>query len=439
VGEVCYDLVMMDLSGISSVQEREELMHQFWCLFPTSRLSALIREEDRLAIESRVPEGAFTFLSSPLTSDEVREWFKSQEKSLNEPSVQKILPDPALFDSLFAIVRTSNSAMKALLSKVRAVARTESTVLLTGETGTGKGMLARLIHHSSGRWEYPFVSVQCSAIAETLLESELFGHEKGAFTGAIRRKPGKFEIAQRGSVFLDEIGTISPATQLRLLQILEEKVFQRVGGEESLHADVRIIAATNSDLLQRAREGSFRMDLYYRLNVFPIEIPPLRERTEDIPDLVHTFLQRLNRIYRKEIQRLDNRVMEGFLSYGWPGNVRELENLIERAYILEPSDILTPGSFPPEITGSETGSRIPSPDVTKTLAEVRKTCLDLTERLYLQSLLEENQGRIDRTAAAAGIGVRQLHKLLTRHDLRKENFRPGPIKGSRNSERVDQS
>jgi len=342
---------------------------------------------------------------------------------MSESPGMKALPDPVLSDSLFAIVQTRSPAMKEVLSEVSAVAPTESTVLLTGETGTGKGMLARFIHYVSNRRENPFVSVQCSAITDTLLESELFGHEKGSFTGAIRRKPGKFEIAQKGSIFLDEIGTISQTTQIKLLQFLEEKVFQRVGGEETIQADVRIIAATNSDLRQLTREGSFRLDLYYRLNVFPIEIPPLRDRSEDIPSLVDTFIRRLNRVYRKEITGLHNQVMEGFLSYSWPGNIRELENLIERAYILESSKVLTAGVFPREITKSSTLNRTYGPDMNKPLAEVRKEYIDKIENYYLCNLLRMHNGRIDKTAMAAGIGVRQLHKLLTRHGIRKEDFR----------------
>ncbi len=320
------------------------------------------------------------------------------------------------------VMRTSNPQMQAVLRKVAAVAPTESTVLLTGETGTGKTVLARILHYQSLRRKHPFVSVQCSAVAEGLLESELFGHEKGAFTGAIRRKPGKFELAQHGSIFLDEIGTLSAAAQIKLLKVLEEKEFQRVGGEETIHSDVRIIAATNSDLKQLILEGTFRSDLYYRLNVFPIEVPPLRERREDIPLLVEAFLQRLDKVYRKRIFGLEPAVLEAFQRYTWPGNVRELENLVERAYILESGSVLRAENFPSDLFGASP----PAPagiDTNRPLREFRAEWTRHAEATYLKALLRRNSGRIACSARAAGIGVRQLHKLLARHGIRKEDFR----------------
>ena len=201
-------------------------------------------------------------------------------------------------DSL-EIVQTRCPGMKTVFDKIRSVAPTKSTVMLTGETGTGKGVMANLIHKHSNRSEAQFISVHCGAIPDTLLESELFGHEKGAFTGAVRRKLGKFEIAKGGTIFLDEIGTVTPSAQIKLLQILQDGTFQRVGGEETLEANVRVIAATNTDLKRMCDDGLFRKDLYYRLNVFPIEIPPLRERMEDIPHFVDVFLRKMNKFHLK--------------------------------------------------------------------------------------------------------------------------------------------
>jgi transcriptional regulator with GAF, ATPase, and Fis domain len=265
--------------------------------------------------------------------------------------------------------------------------------------------------------------VHCSAIPDTLLESELFGHEKGSFTGAVRRKLGRFEIAQGGTIFLDEIGTLSASTQSKLLQVLQERRFQRVGGEETIESDVRIIAATNADLQKMSDEGHFRVDLFYRLDVFPIEIPPLRDRLQDIPALVEVFLNRLNRNRPGKAVGIHPRVLDAFRRYHWPGNIRELENLVERAFILEKSTLLTPSSFPAELFGGEKESPVMAVDSSRTLDEVRKECVESIERQYLIDLLSRYRGRMDRSAEAAGIGVRQLHKLLKRHRIRKEKFK----------------
>jgi transcriptional regulator with GAF, ATPase, and Fis domain len=314
--------------------------------------------------------------------------------------------------------------MQAVFEKIRSVAPTKSTVLLMGETGTGKGVMARLIHHHSNRQDSQFISVHCGAIPDTLLESELFGHEKGAFTGAVRRKLGKFEIAHGGTIFLDEIGTLTPSAQIKLLQVLQDGTFQRVGGESTIQVNVRVIAATNIDLKKMCDEGLFRKDLYYRLNVFPIEIPPLRERTEDIPHLARCFLTELNRYEPKEILDVHPRVMSAFSSYSWPGNIRELENLIERAYIMETSCELTSGSFPGEIFESETGGAPAAPEkALLTLADFRRREVELIERRYLWDLLEGHKGRIKQSAQAAGITTRQLNKLMTKYGIRKEKFK----------------
>jgi transcriptional regulator with GAF, ATPase, and Fis domain len=321
--------------------------------------------------------------------------------------------------------------MKKVFDKVKLVAPTRTTVLITGETGTGKGVLAKLIHRHSNRCDNQFISVHCGAIPETLIESELFGHEKGAFTGAFQRKLGKFEIAHGGTIFLDEIGTITSSTQIKLLQVLQDRTFQRVGGEESIETDVRIIAASNMDLENMCVDGIFRKDLFYRLNVFPIEIPPLRERIEDLPLLVGTFLRNLNKMYQKNINDLHPQVMEAFVSYSWPGNIRELENLIERAYILETASILTPESFPSEIFVFDTPKAQVSLDISLTLSEVRQQGIENIERSYLKQILTLNEGRIKCAAKSAGITPRQLHKLLSKYGIRKEEFKRASLQTDR--------
>jgi transcriptional regulator with PAS, ATPase and Fis domain len=256
-----------------------------------------------------------------------------------------------------------------------------------------------------------------------LLESELFGHEKGAFTGAIRRKLGKFEIADKGTVFLDEIGTISTPMQVKLLQVLQDKIFYRVGGEENIKSNTRIIAATNSNLSQLAEEEKFRPDLYYRLNVFQIELPPLRDRLEDLPILVDQILIKLGKYLRKGIESVHEEVMNAFYEYEWPGNIRELENLLERAYILENSSVLTTKSFPIKLFKEKYRRLVKPFDTTLTLAELRKVEIARIESEYIKSLLSKNMGKINETAKQAGIGVRQLNKLMNNYNLKKEDYK----------------
>jgi transcriptional regulator with GAF, ATPase, and Fis domain len=236
--------------------------------------------------------------------------------------------------SMFEEIVGESPALKAVLSRVAKVAPTDSTVLITGETGTGKELIARAIHKRSQRSSRAFVSVNCAAIPLTLIASELFGHEKGAFTGAFQRRLGRFELAEGGTIFLDEIGELPAETQIALLRVLQEREFERVGGTQPMRTDVRVITATNRDLESAIAAGAFRKDLYYRLNVFPITIPPLRDRREDIPTLVEYFIHRYSRMAGKKIGTIEKRTLELLESYSWPGNIRELQNVIERSVIV---------------------------------------------------------------------------------------------------------
>jgi transcriptional regulator with GAF, ATPase, and Fis domain len=325
-------------------------------------------------------------------------------------------------DSL-ELVQTKSPNMRKVFDNIRSVSPTKSTVLLAGDTGTGKSVLAKLIHQHSNRRDAQFISVHCGAIPDTLVESEMFGHEKGAFTGAIKRKLGKFEIAKGGTIFLDEIGTITPSAQIKLLQVLQDGTFQRVGGEEILKTDVRVIAATNADLKKMCDEGQFRKDLYYRLNVFPIVIPMLRERIEDIPMLIKTFLGNLNNFSLKKIYSTHPHVLEAFSRYSWPGNIRELENLIERAHILETSDELTPESFPNELFESDANPVFIPSSETLTLTQARQRGVEEIERNYLKDVLTRHKGKIGESAEAASISTRQLNKLMNKHGIKKEEFK----------------
>src|SRR5271167_3148794 len=262
-------------------------------------------------------------------------------------------------------------ALAAVIEKVKLVATTDSSVLILGETGTGKELVARAVHSNSERRNRPLVKVNCAALPVGLIESELFGHEKGAFTGAIDRRIGRFELAHGGTIFLDEIGDMPPDLQAKLLRVLQEHEFERLGGSNLIKVDVRVIAATNRDLLRSATEGTFRQDLYYRLNVFPIQLPPLRERREDIPPLVHYFVRRFSLKIGRKITRIQRETMERLVSYGWPGNVRELENVIERAVILSrgielevgPDVLPETGVVPMQSPASRTAQDERSPEV----------------------------------------------------------------------------
>jgi transcriptional regulator with GAF, ATPase, and Fis domain len=317
----------------------------------------------------------------------------------------------------------ASRAMAHVRKLVAQVAPSDASVLVLGESGTGKELVARGVHEASQRCDGPFVPVNCGAIPGELLESELFGHEKGAFTGAVRKKLGKFEIAKGGTILLDEIGTITPAAQIKLLGILQDGIFQRVGGEETIDANVRVIAATNSNLKEMSGKGTFRKDLYYRLNVFPIEVPPLRARREDIPFFVAGFLEKLNSFQSKAIHDVHPQVLEALQRYSWPGNIRELENLVERAYILEKSAVLTPESFPGELFESALPSADTQVNASLHLAEVRRIGIAQIERRYIKELLGRNHGRINQSAAEAAVTTRQLHKLMKKYGIRKEEFK----------------
>src|SRR5467141_3715681 len=243
--------------------------------------------------------------------------------------------------SMFEEIVGSSPALQAVLSRVARVAPTDSTVLITGETGTGKELVARAIHKRSQRSARPFVSVNCAAVPPSLISSELFGHEKGAFTGAQQRRLGRFELAEGGTIFFDEIGELSAEAQIALLRVLQEREFERVGGSRPISTDVRVIAATNRNLRAAIAAGTFRLDLFYRLNVFPIEVPPLRQRKEDIPMLLEYFVKRYASRAGKNIRAIDKKTLDLFQSYEWPGNIRELQNVVERSVIVSSGDVFS--------------------------------------------------------------------------------------------------
>lgn len=400
-------------------------LQPFWQLYPTIEIVVMSHQDMLREAVMAVKAGAGDYLTYPFVPEEVKLVTETVRASMIARSELEYLRDQFWETQSLEIIKTKSPQMKAVYDKVRSVAPTRSTVLLMGETGTGKGVLANLIHQHSNRRDAQFISVHCGAIPDTLLESELFGHEKGAFTGALKRKLGKFEIARGGTIFLDEVGTITSSAQIKLLQILQDGIFQRLGGETTLEAKVRIIAATNADLKKMCEDGQFRKDLYYRLNVFPIEIPPLRDRSGDIPHLMEGFLKKLNNFNSKEIYHINADVLDGCKHYPWPGNIRELENLIERAYILETSTALTSENFPVELVESGTSPATLLVDSSLTLAEARRQSIENFERNYLKELLTQQKGKIKESAKFAGITTRQLHKLMAKYGIRKEAFKKG--------------
>jgi DNA-binding NtrC family response regulator len=421
-----YDLIFIDIDFLCKKVDGlnyKKALQPFWELHPSIEIIVISSQDQIREAVKAVKAGARDYLTYPISPEEVKYVSDSINDSVIIESELDYLRDKFWQVDSSKIVQTKSASMKAVFNKIRSVSPTRSTVLLIGESGTGKSLMAKLIHQHSNRRDAQFISVHCGAIPDTLLESELFGHEKGAFTGAVRRKLGKFEIAKGGTIFLDEIGTITPSAQIKFLQILQDGTFQRIGGEETFKANVRGIAATNADLKKMCDEGKFRIDLYYRLNVFPIEIPPLRERIEDLSILADVILARLNKFYPKEIHSVHPRVMDSFKKYLWPGNIRELENLMERAYILETSLVLTPESFPNELFDSESSRvSIPSSD-SLTLAQTRQRGIEEIERNYLKDVLARNKGRINESARNAGITTRQLNKLMNKYGIRKEEFK----------------
>jgi DNA-binding NtrC family response regulator len=428
--------VVLDLRLVEDARERT--FDALRRAFPAAQLIALAPADRMRDLVAAVKAGASDYLTYPLREEELVHVRECIDRTALAPELPDHLAGDFWSEDALEIVGATSEAMGKVFRKIRQVAETRSTVLLTGETGTGKSLMARLIHAHSSRRDQPFAAVHCGAIPDTLVESELFGHERGAFTGAERRKIGRFEAADGGTIFLDEVGTIGIPVQVKLLDVLQERTFHRVGGENAIQVDVRIIAATNLDLAEASEQGEFRKDLYYRLNVFPIALPPLRERRGDIPVIVESFLKKFAELHEKDVKTVDTSVMDALEKYDWPGNVRELQSVIERAFIMESTTVLTPDSFeelmprpvpvqpvtlPPESTLPAPQQESSHADPAEPLAVVRKRAADAAEEAYLRDKLSAHAGRIADTARSSGITVRQLHKLMVKHGLRKEDFK----------------
>lgn len=347
--------------------------------------------------------GAYDFLTKPLSLDRlsliVKRALAGRELEIRHSSLQQELDAKASFESIIG----KSAEMQRIFQMVRKAADSKASVLITGESGTGKELIANALHNLSPRKNHPFIKVHCAALSETLLESELFGHEKGAFTGAAARKRGRFELANTGTIFLDEIGEINQNVQIKILRVLQDKRFERVGGEDTLEVDVRVIAATNRNLEEEIAQGRFREDLFYRLNVVHIQVPPLRDRKDDIPLMLNAFLDEFNRENNKSITGFDTRSRSALYKYDWPGNIRQLRNCVESAVVMCSGNEITLEDLPPTVRGAAESNVIQVP-VGISMAEA--------EKIIIQQNLASNQGNKSKTADILGIGRKTLHRKL---------------------------
>jgi two-component system response regulator AtoC len=396
-GIMIADLVMPGMDGI-------ELMKKAKAQQPDIEVIIITAYASIPTAITAMKEGAYDYIEKPFCPERaellVKKLAEHRELIEENLSLRQKLEDRYRFENIIA----KSSKMQRVIEVIKVVAKSNVTILITGESGTGKELVARAIHSQSDRSSKPFVAVSCAALPESLLESELFGHEKGSFTGAYAQKKGKFEFANGGTLFLDEIGEMSANIQVHLLRVLEEKEFTRVGGNEPIKVDVRVISATNKDLRRAIEKQEFREDLYYRLNVVNIELPPLRERKEDIPLLAEHFLHKFAAENRKEVTEFSPEVIESLLAYDWPGNIRELENSIERAIILSRDSSITTADLP-----QENVSLVSSASIGKNLKEVEKT--------HILNVLRETGENYSEAARILGVSRMTLYNKAKEYGL----------------------
>jgi DNA-binding NtrC family response regulator len=410
-----HDLVLLDLeigsvNGIDVLPEIKEIDDSIIVLILTGHTDI------HTAVDA-VKKGAYDYISKEVGDEEIllriEKALDKRNDTLTLQNLKRAVDDRYKFQNIIG----KNKKMSDIFGLVETVSDTDVTVLITGETGTGKELIARAIHFNSQRKNQPFWEVNCTAISETLMESEVFGHEKGAFTGAFRQKPGKIELANKGTLFLDEIGDMPLALQGKLLRFLQDKVFERVGGTEKLTSDVRIVSATHRDLEKMIEEEKFREDLYYRLNVVKIEVPPLRERIDDLPMLIDHFLQKANSKYKKDISGLSKAAFEIAASHTWQGNVRELENLIEKIVLTAKDNIITPEEIQKHL-------KKPKPGISETKSRFNfdgslETLREQVEVEYLKYLMQKFHGNIRLIAETAGLDKRSIYYKIKQYSIDK--------------------
>jgi two-component system response regulator HydG len=411
------DLVMEKMDGIALLQKVKAQIPHLPVIMVTGFGSI------QSAVEA-MKLGAADYLTKPSNNDELLiKIRRTLESSMKDRELQ-LLREEFQKTYTFANIVTRSSKMREIIRQIQQVANTDVTILIQGESGTGKELVARALHFTSIRKDAPFVVVNCSAVPENLLESELFGHEKGAFTGAEKRRVGKFEEAHRGTLFLDEIGDISPAVQVKLLRVLQEKQFTRLGGNETIGVDVRVAVATNRNLEVMVRQGDFREDLYYRLNVFPITLPPLRERPEDIPLLADHFLQKHSDLVRGNVKSFAPSVISEMMRYAWPGNVRELENIVKRAIIKTEGDTIAsidlPAGHPVDAAAS---SAVPTDNFTTSYKNYIGAILRDAEEKYLIKMLRMHKGNINQVAKVMAIDRKTVYRKLAEYSLDPTKYR----------------
>jgi DNA-binding NtrC family response regulator len=361
--------------------------------------------------------GAYDYINKPFEMDEILLVINKalEKKKLEEENItlHKELQKSYSFEDIIS----QDYQMHKIFDLVRRIADAKGTVLIQGETGTGKELIARAIHNLGVRRNKPFIPVDCGALTETLLESELFGHVKGAFTGATSDKQGLFEVAEAGTAFLDEIGHVSLGIQAKLLRVIQDGQIKRVGEATSRQVDVRIISATNENLEKAVKDGRFREDLYYRLNVVPIWIPPLRERKEDIPILVEHFVHKYNYLEKKDLQGVSTDALNILMAYEWPGNVRELENFIHRAVVMEVGPKILPKDLPANIGIPQTAERRDLPTRTLNFRKARKKAIEFFEKRFLLEALQRNNGNVSNTAKEIGLDRRNLQRKCKSYNI----------------------
>jgi two-component system NtrC family response regulator len=411
VGEQRPQVVALDISLSPFEQDEEgfEVLRKAMEIDPKIKVIMITGHELKDLALKAVHMGAYDYFNKPIDLSEMkiiigRAITIQKLERENEQLMEKLEAERRFHD----IIGSCPQMMK-VFDLVDRVATTNATVLIFGESGTGKELVAKAIHRQSMRQGKPFMPINCGAIPDNLLESELFGYEKGAFTGAVERRKGRFELANGGTIFLDEIGELSPALQVKILRFLQEREIERVGGRESIELDVRIIAATNKDLQQEMEKGNFREDLYYRLSVVSILLPPLRDRGDDIVLLANSFLQHFNREYGKNIQSFSSEALLQLQNYNWPGNVRELENRVKRAVIMARGKRALPEDLDLQVT--ERGGRL-------SLREVK----DRLEKKMIAEVLMRNKANISRSARELGISRATLYDLMGKHDISREEY-----------------
>ena len=403
LGEDSFDLVFLDIvmPGIDGIETLRRIKEKFPDLYVVI-ISAYGTIETSV---KAIKYGAFDFIEKPLSLEKVVITVKHAFDFLKLNQENWFLRQ-----KIFTHLRIDgvSDAIRELEDEIERAAPTNASILITGENGSGKEVVAQLFHQKSRRFSKPFVEVNCAAIPEELIESELFGHEKGAFTGATSRKQGKFDLANEGTLFLDEIGDMSLKTQAKILRIMEEQKFERVGGSKTIEVDARIIAATNKDLKDEINKGTFREDLYFRINVIPIRVPPLRERKEDIPILTAAFLKRFSEELNIQEKEIAPETMEILIEYKWPGNVREIKNIIERLVIMTKGKSIRPEDVPPSIRNQTTHNDSPDPFTINSLKEAKNEF----ERQYLAHKISQFGENISKTAESIGIERSHLHRKI---------------------------